>query len=100
VVLAPLPVGGYEAWLLPVITALAGVALVIELYRALNVVVLAAVASAGFQSLYGLANYAAGNAMILGTWEGGMRRDSVMGTFYSRNQLAGYLAVALPVGVA
>ncbi len=65
-----------------------------------NAVVVAVVVSAAFQSLYGLVNHAAGNPSILGAWPRGMHVDSVMGTFYSRNQLAGYLAVALPIGLA
>ena len=178
IVLAPLPVGGYEAWLLPLVTLLAGTALLINLsrpsptgdgvtwllcwgvaagwallqgaaiflwrdvtfylptatvgteygvldvgravgfmvrlavYGALaytvahmrreeaSLVVVAIIVSASFQSLYGLVNHAAGNPSILGLWDPGMHRDSVMGTFYSRNQFAGYLAVALPIGMA
>lgn len=181
VLLAPLPVGGYQAWLLPVALALAGFALLLELSRApasgvradgypwlvfwvvvagygiaqtgwlyatrdvsfylpgaaaglefsvidvgraltfmlrlilyaalaftvarmstggRDIVLLVVVLSAAFQSLYGLLNHAAGNPSILGIWEPGMHTDSVMGTFYSRNQLAGYLALALPLGLA
>lgn len=178
-ILAPIPVGGYESWLLPVITLLGGLALLVDLSagsthrdgtqvawagywliiagygvlqtiglyflrdvsfylpsvdvgnvysvvdieralqfmlrftiytiivfvisrlrrRELDLVMVAVIVSASFQSLYGLVNYAQGNPSILGIWAHGMHTDSVMGTFYSRNQLAGYLAVALPLGL-
>ncbi len=175
VVCAPIPVGGYEAWLLPVALALAGGALVwvlggrgdgdfswlvfwgfvagygallafwihaardlsfywpgadvvglgvldvgraveffsrLALYGALafavsrfgrreaDMVLLAVVLSAVFQSLYGIIAYSLGNPPILGIWQEGMHTTSMMGTFYSRNNFAGYLALALPLGLA
>lgn len=68
--------------------------------RAKALIVIAVMAMALFQSLYGTLAFVNGQETILGIWPKEQGGDSVAGTFYNRNHLAGFLAVAMPLGAA
>lgn len=65
-----------------------------------KLIVAAVIAMALFQSLYGTIAFANGQDTILGIWPKTNYLSSVTGTFYNRNHLAGFLAVAMPLGTA
>lgn len=56
------------------------------------------IASALFQSLYGLEEYFGGTHRIWG-WKNIFYPDSAFGTFVNRNHFAGFLEMVLPVGI-
>ena len=66
----------------------------------LSVLLGAVVVAAIFQSTYGIVSTMLSMNSTLGIWDLGMHPGSAMGTFYSRNQFAGFLALALPIGSA
>ena len=59
----------------------------------------AIVIAALFQAIYGLVAFVHGQETILGIWQKTRYFESVTGTFYNRNHLAGFFAIALPVGI-
>jgi len=63
-----------------------------------SVVVIGLMAMALFQSLYGMVAFVGGQETILGIWPKTNYLGSVTGSFYNRNHLAGFLAVAMPIG--
>jgi hypothetical protein len=68
--------------------------------RARDLILITVVFLAVFESLYGMIAFANGQDTILGIWPKLRFRESVTGTFFNRNHLAGFLAVAMPLGAS
>ena len=66
--------------------------------RRLEIFVWVVLAGAVFQSLYGLEEYFGGTHRIFG-WKNVYYADSTFGTFVNRNHFAGFLEMALPLGI-
>lgn len=68
--------------------------------RSRALIVVAVMIMALFQAVYGTIAFAGGQDTILGIWDKVAYRGSVTGSFYNRNHLAGFFAVAMPLGAA
>ncbi|MFC1681585.1 O-antigen ligase family protein [Pseudomonadota bacterium] len=68
--------------------------------RARDVIVVAVILMALFESLYGMIAFAGGQQTIIGIWPKERYLESVTGSFFNRNHLAGFLAVAMPLGAS
>lgn len=65
-----------------------------------DLIVVAVMIMALFQALYGTIAFVNGQDTILGIWPKTSSIGSVSGTYYNRNHLAGFFAVAMPLGAA
>lgn len=65
-----------------------------------DAIILAVIAMALFEALYGTIAFVNGQQTILGIWPKKSFGSSVTGTFYNRDHLAGFFGVAMPLGAA